>query len=144
MSRPLERTRRRSADRGSASLWVVAGLSFVVVVALVVVLRTQALLARHRAESGADLTALAAAAQIGVSGDQCGAAGRVAVANGVTLAWCHVVTDDEGLSGIVETRVTVTVELPGWGRATVSASARAGRDPPDDPAGSARRATGDR
>lgn len=107
-------------------------MSLVLLVALVAVLRTQALLARHRAESGADLTALAAAAEIGVSEDQCGAAGRVAVANGVTLTSCRVHTAEDGLSGIAETRVTVTVDLPGWGGATVSASARAGRDPPRD------------
>ena len=62
------------ADRGSASIWVLACAALLLVVAATVAIRASATLARHRAESAADEAALAAAAQIGVGAQPCDAA----------------------------------------------------------------------
>ncbi|MEP6599401.1 MAG: Rv3654c family TadE-like protein [Actinomycetota bacterium] len=120
----------RHGDRGSASLWVLACSTLVILVAMVEIVRTQALLARHRVEASADLSALAAAGRIGIADDICLAAARVAAANGTMLASCRAELADDGRSGTVEVRVTTSFYLVGWGRAVVTASARAGRDPP--------------
>ena len=116
-------------DEGSATVWVAACCAVVLVIATVVVLRTMAVLARHRAESGADLAALAAAGQIGVSGGGCKAAGRIAARNGARLRSCRLVLDRSGRSGTVVVRVSLAVRLPVLGNQEVVASARAGRLP---------------
>jgi secretion/DNA translocation related TadE-like protein len=101
----------------------------VLLVATVVVLRTLAVLARHRAEADADLAALATAGQIGVSDRACVAAERIAARNGARLRSCHLTLDASGRSGTVVVRVTVAARLPVVGATEVTASARAGRLP---------------
>ena len=110
-------------------MWVAACCALVVLVATVVVLRSLAVLARHRAEAGADLAALAAAAEIGVSGRSCAAAGRIAARNGVHLRSCRLTLDPSGRSGTVVVKVTLQVRLPLLGADSVTASARAARLP---------------
>jgi secretion/DNA translocation related TadE-like protein len=121
---------RPSGDRGSGALWVLAVSLIVVLSAALGAVRGIAALARHRAESAADLAALAGAIHV-VAGDAdaCGAAGSIAARNSARLAGCQV-------DGSVVT-VTVSCSLPGGlGRWHAQASARAGpapwngRDPP--------------
>jgi secretion/DNA translocation related TadE-like protein len=97
------------------------------VVAMAVALRGSAVLARHRAETAADLAALAAAGQIGVGADVCDAAARVAAANGALLQRCVPQLDPGGREGTVSVEVAITVHLPVAGVRLVSASARAAR-----------------
>ncbi|MCW2527513.1 MAG: Helicase/secretion neighborhood TadE-like protein [Pseudonocardiales bacterium] len=101
-------------------------------IALAVMVRTTAVLARHRAESAADLSALAAAAGIGVDGSTaviCARARRIAHVNGAELKGCQVKTDPSGRSGEVYVRVAISVRLAGVGTRAVGATARAGRLP---------------
>jgi secretion/DNA translocation related TadE-like protein len=121
-----------SNERGSASIWVLTGGVLVLSIALVVMVRTTAVLARHRAEAAADLSALAAAAGIGVDASSsviCARALRIARVNGADLRDCQVRADPSGRSGEVRVRVSLTVRLAGIGTRTVNASARAGRLP---------------
>jgi secretion/DNA translocation related TadE-like protein len=114
-------------ERGSASVWVVSCCALLVTVAVAGTLRTEAVLARHRAESAADLTALAAAGQIGVTPAVCPSAARTAAANGATVLGCVPALDPGGRSGTVTVRVALIVHLPVVGAREVVATARAGR-----------------
>jgi secretion/DNA translocation related TadE-like protein len=116
-------------DRGSASIWVLTCAALVLVVGIAVVLRTGAVLARHRGDGAADAAALAAATQIGVSDSICPSAQRIAVANGATLLSCVAMLAADGRSGSVEVQVGVQIRLPVLGAQMVTASARAGRAP---------------
>lgn len=115
-------------ERGSATLWVVAAITLVLAVATVGVVRTQAVLARHRAESAADLTALAAATGIGTS-EPCQLATRVARANRADMIECLPRLAPDGRSGSVRVRVGCSMQLPIVGGRRVEATARAARDP---------------
>jgi secretion/DNA translocation related TadE-like protein len=108
-------------------LWVLACSALVLLVGIAVSLRTSAVLARHRAESAADLAALAAAGRIGFAGDVCAAAAPIARANGGVLVRCRPTIAPDGRSGVVDVVVGVAVDLPGTGERTTTASARAGR-----------------
>jgi secretion/DNA translocation related TadE-like protein len=119
---------RRRTDRGSASLWVLACCALLMAVAFAATLRGTAVLARHRAESAADLAALAAAGQIGVSAAICSAATKVAAANGTVVTACSPTLRPDGRSGTVTVRLILRVRLPVLGGAQVVASARAGRE----------------
>lgn len=114
-------------DRGAASIWVIACCGLVAVVAYVGVVRASAVLARHRADSAADLAALAGAARIGTGADPCVAAAEVAAANHAEVIACvpHLAAD--GRSGGVTVRVAMPVVLALVGARTVLADARAGR-----------------
>jgi secretion/DNA translocation related TadE-like protein len=121
---------RPTGDRGSGALWVLAVSLIVVLSAALGAVRGIAALARHRAESAADLAALAGAVHA-VSGadDVCGAARSIAARNAARLTTCSV-------DGSVVT-ITVSCALTGGlGRWRAQASARAGpapwdgRDPP--------------
>jgi secretion/DNA translocation related TadE-like protein len=120
-------------DRGSASVWVLGCCGLLILVGTAGVLRASAVLGRHRAESAADLAALAAAGQIGVSDGVCAAARKVATANAATVDTCVPDLAPDGRSGAVRVRVTVVVRLPLVGARAVTASARAGRDPVSGP-----------
>lgn len=119
---------RAGPERGSASVWVVACCALLLAVALAGTLRTGAVLARHRAESAADLAALAAAGQIGVSPDGCPAASRIATAYGASLLRCESSLAPGGRSGTVIVSLSMRVRLPVVGSRRVVASARAGRE----------------
>jgi len=116
------------AERGSATIWVLGCCALVLLLGYLGVARTQAVLARHRADGAADLAALAAAGQIGLGVDVCGAASELAAANGAAVRSCIVRLAPDGRSGTVRVRVAVTVRLPIAGARTVVASARAGRE----------------
>jgi secretion/DNA translocation related TadE-like protein len=116
-------------DRGSATLWVLAASALLLTVAVVVLVRTLAVLARHRVEAAADFAALAAAGQIGVSDAICPAAKRLAAANGAQLVACVPTLAPDGRAGTVTVRVLGYADLPLVGRRPVIASARAGRLP---------------
>lgn len=117
-------------DHGSASIWVCACVGLLMVLSYAYVVRAEAVLGRHRAESAADLAALAAAGQIGVSADLCAAAGRIAAANSATLSECVPSLAAGGRAGAVRVRITLSVHLPIVGDREVSAGARAGRGVP--------------
>lgn len=114
-------------DRGAAAVWVLGCGAVLFAMALVIVIRSAAVLARHRAEAAADFAALAGAATIGVGGDPCAAARRLAERNGATLLRCSVSLDASARSGTVLVRVLAHVKLPAVGYRDVTASARAGR-----------------
>lgn len=116
-------------DRGSAAIWVLCCCTLVMLLAAAATVRGLAVLARHRAEAGADLAALAGAARIGVGGDVCGTARVFAVRNGARLAGCLVRLAADGRSGTVAVRVALPVRLPLVGMRVVVASARAAREP---------------
>lgn len=108
-------------------MWVLSACVLVLLAGSAAVLRTEAVLARHRAESAADLAALAAANRIGVGTDYCAAARRIAAADGAVLDRCRTDLAADGRSGTVMVRVHASVRLPVVGARTVTASARAGR-----------------
>jgi secretion/DNA translocation related TadE-like protein len=115
-------------DRGSASIWLLACCALLLAVAFAGTVRAAAVVVRHRAESAADLAALAAAGQIGVSDGVCAAAARIAAANDATIRRCQPVLAPGGRSGTVTVRLAVRLRLPVIGDREVVASARAGRD----------------
>ncbi len=124
-SGPAERT-GRCGDAGSAGVWVLIVVAVVMSATLGVLAWAGAVVARQRAESAADLAALAAAREAGRGGDACSAARRVVDASRVRLTACWV-------AGAAE--VTVTVETPvpalldGLGLPPARARARAGPAP---------------
>jgi secretion/DNA translocation related TadE-like protein len=115
------------ADRGSASVWVLACSALVLLIGVATSLRTAAVLARHRAESAADFAALAAADRIGVGNDSCAAAAALAAANGAALVRCRTALGPDGRTGTVDVWVSLAVRLPVLGVERVVATARAGR-----------------
>lgn len=116
-------------DRGSATIWMLGCVLLVLAVLTATLVRTLAVLARHRAESAADLAALAAAGRIGTSSAPCPAAAGLADRNGARVISCDVHLDADGRSGTVLVRVTASAALPVVGIREVTASARAGRLP---------------
>ncbi|WP_426242841.1 Rv3654c family TadE-like protein [Nocardioides sp. LHG3406-4] len=88
-------------ERGSASVLVVTVAGVLVLVALALSAVAGMIGAHRRAQSAADLAALAAADALSRGGDGCVVAGAVAQANGAALASCRV----EGADVWVEVRV---------------------------------------
>ncbi|SDJ51468.1 helicase/secretion neighborhood TadE-like protein [Frankineae bacterium MT45] len=116
------------SDSGSAVVWVIAFSALLLLVAVGVGVRTTAVLARHRAESAADLAALAAATRIGVSTDECATARTIGAANGAQVSACQLNLAPDGRSGSVRVEVQLRVVLGlGVGPQLVTASARAAR-----------------
>lgn len=120
------------SDRGAATIWVLGLGAVVIAAALVMVARGSAVVARHRLERAADLAALAAAEQIGRGEQPCAAATRIATANAAQLVSCTPQLDPSGRSGAVAVVLRRTVSVPLVGARTLSARARAGRQPPAD------------
>ncbi len=116
-------------DRGAAAVWVLGCGAVVLAVAMLVLVRSLAVLARHRAETAADLAALAAAGRIGVGGDPCLAARAVARADDAELRSCVVSLDAGGRSGTVRIEVRARARLPVVGVREAAARARAARLP---------------
>ena len=119
---------RHGRDGGSASIWLLACCALLLAVAFAGTVRAAAVVARHRAESAADLAALAAAGQIGVSDAICATAARIAAANEASVRRCRPVLASGGRSGTVTVWLAMHVQLPVVGSREVVASARAGRD----------------
>jgi secretion/DNA translocation related TadE-like protein len=111
------------AERGSATIWVVTAVLVVGFLAGAGVAVGSVAMAKERARTAADLSALAGAAVlVRDEGDPCARAHAIAVANGGLLSRCAV--DGRDL------RVWITVRLPGaltgFGLGNASARARAG------------------
>ncbi|MEU6895296.1 Rv3654c family TadE-like protein [Streptomyces sp. NPDC046557] len=105
-----------SRDRGSATVWAALVTTVLGAVFGGVLMLGQAVVARHRAAAAADLASLAAATAWAHGPEvACGAAVRVARAQGATLAGCHLL----GEVVDVEARVPMGPFAP-------SATARAG------------------
>lgn len=103
---------RLNGERGSASIWVVCCCALLLVVALASVLRTTAVLVRHRAEAAADLAALAAASHAG-DGEAAACAHGARVAHGMSarLVSCRLA----GWEAAVEIEVRPSLALGSWG-----------------------------
>jgi secretion/DNA translocation related TadE-like protein len=117
-------------DRGSATIWVLACATLLLLLGLVVATRAAAALTRHEAETAADLAALAGASRIGYLGDVagiCGAAEAIVKANGGLLLACSASLQPDGLVGTVSVRAAVSARLPVVGGVRATASARAAR-----------------
>jgi secretion/DNA translocation related TadE-like protein len=89
----------RAGDRGSGSLWLLSvGLATVALAGLVAAIGS-VLVARHRAQSAADLGALAGAGRVVEGPDAaCTRAGQLVTANGAWLAGCRI----DGLDVTIE------------------------------------------
>lgn len=117
------------SDRGSATIWVLGLGAVILAAAMTTVVRGSAVLARHRLERAADLSALAAAQQIGHAGQPCAAASRIATANAATLVSCAAQLDPAGRSGTVAVTLRRTVSFPLLGERALTSRSRAGRLP---------------
>lgn len=113
-------TRARVDQRGSAVPLVVAALALLATVTLLIAGLGGALIGQRRAETAADLAALAGAQAASRGGDACAAAARAAGLNGAVLRRCT----REGSDVWVQT-LGRTAGLFGR-RLTVTASAKAG------------------
>lgn len=114
--------RTRPADRGSASVWVLALSGVVLLSGVASVLAGLAIISRHEAGTAADLAALAAASQaLSGSGVACARAEEIARINGAELQSCDLEAD-----GVVDVAVTVTVRFGSLGLGVARAEARAG------------------
>ena len=134
-SRPVSPTAGRVArcdrDAGSGVVLVLGLVAVAAGVALALAALGGAILARHRAESAADLAALAGAAA--PAGRECPTAASIVARAGAGLRGCWV-----GADGSVA--VVVSAPLPRWiarwaGEGGALARARAGTPPAGGPAG---------
>ncbi|MDH2426731.1 Rv3654c family TadE-like protein [Sphaerisporangium sp. TRM90804] len=116
------REESRGGDRGAGTVWVLALMGLVWVSAVALVLVGSARVARHRAQSAADLSALAAAVHALAAPEKaCGHARRLATANHASLRRCVV------RAGVVDVKVAARFVLPGLdGPLEAEAEARAG------------------
>lgn len=109
-------------DDGVATVLGAMMVAAIIAVAVMVVDVGAAVSARHRAQSAADLAALAGAASAIDVDAACAAAGRLAQANSASLIACGV----DGFE--VTVQVTVPVSLAVFGSDDAVATARAGPD----------------
>jgi secretion/DNA translocation related TadE-like protein len=111
----------RSDDGGVATVWAAGAIAVLVSMALFGLHLGEAMVARHQAESAADLAALAGAAEV-VAGERyaCAQARRVTDRMRVQLASCHM----SGLDVLVD----VAAQPRGWlgGLGVAPGRARAG------------------
>lgn len=125
----VRRPSPQDADRGSATILVLALAMVLVVAAGGAALVGAAVTIRHTAETAADLAALSAARDV-LRGDAaaCSTARRVAESNGASLRTCSV--SNEGAASLVDVVVSVEAKGPLARLPPASAHARAG---PVDP-----------
>jgi secretion/DNA translocation related TadE-like protein len=108
-------------DRGSVTVWAAAFIGLIWLSCSAALLYGGAVTGRHRAETAADLAALAAAAYVPDGRTiACAHAAAVAAENGGSLRGCQVLGDD------VEVEVSRPVSLGGLDVRTALARARAG------------------
>ena len=121
-------TDAETSDSGVATVWAAAAVAVLTTVLVACLHLGAALLARHRAESAADLAALAAAREA-VRGEvpACRRAAEIAAAMGGEVARCRLV----GWNALVEVRVPLPFALPGL--TTANGRAMAGPDPAGQP-----------
>lgn len=106
---------KRTEDDGTATVWVLAAGLLGLSVAIAFATAGGAMVARHRAESAADLAAIAGAIVARQGPDvACGRASLISSANGATLVACEL----DGLD------VTVHVEVAPAGAAALAGVAR--------------------
>lgn len=108
------------SDRGSVVPFAMACLALLLLVGVALAVVGALVVDHRRAQSAADLGALAGAAASVRGEDGCAAAGRTAAANGARVLSCGVVAGD--------LRVTVVVPGPRWlgSAGDLRAEARAG------------------
>jgi secretion/DNA translocation related TadE-like protein len=94
---------------GLLTLWASAAVLAVAVTALA---WGGALVARHRADRAADIAALAGAATVQAGGDGCGAAIRLAAAQGARVTSCQVI---DATTVQLEVAVDVVGPAARWG-----------------------------
>ncbi|MEZ0051347.1 secretion/DNA translocation related TadE-like protein [Mycobacterium sp. MAA66] len=113
-----------SGERGSASVAAVALISVIVALTVGAAEYGAAVIARHRAQTAADLAALAAAGALAGGREMaCGRASEITAAMRAALADCRV----EGLDIVVTVDVRVALRVPGLAVAGPARStARAG------------------
>ncbi len=111
----------RGSDEGVATVWAAGAIVVLLVVAIAWLQLGAVLVTRHRAESAADLAALAAAGRAAM-GERfaCDVAQRITNRAGVRLVSCRL----EGWDALVEVAADAGGPLSGAG--TVTARARAG------------------
>ncbi|MFI5529286.1 Rv3654c family TadE-like protein [Kitasatospora sp. NPDC051853] len=98
---------RRAADRGSATIWLVSLAMIGCVVFAATLAVGTVVAARHRAESAADLAALAAAGHLMVDEDGgCGRAARIAGEHRARLVSCEVRESIDAVDVVVEVRIS--------------------------------------
>ncbi len=108
-------------DRGSVTIWAAALAGLIWLGCSAALLYGGAVTGRHRAETAADLAALAAAVHVPDGAPTaCARAASVAARNGGSLRGCRVVGDD------VEVGVSMPVRLGRLGVRAAHARARAG------------------
>ena len=117
---------RAGPDAGLATVWAAGAVAVLVGAVMIGLHIGAAVLARHRAESAADLAALAAA-RLAAEGTEraCGRAGEIATAAGTRVVLCRL----SGWEALIEVEAPVGIALTGPG--TAAGRARAG--PVDDP-----------
>lgn len=115
--------RDRESDRGSATVWSLGAIAFLLAVFGGVLALGHAVVVRHRAAGGADLAALAAAdGWAGGGTAACARAERVTAAQGIRLVRCVIVGETSDVS-----------VASGGGPFTAEIRARAGPAGPVDP-----------
>ncbi|MFD0885464.1 Rv3654c family TadE-like protein [Streptosporangium algeriense] len=114
--------KRRREDRGGATIWMAGFMTLVLMAMAVIMLAGTVRIARHRAMSAADLSALAAARLAFADPRRgCAQAASLAEDNRVRLTRCSV-----NGHGVADVQVTVRLRLPVLGPQTITAVARAG------------------
>lgn len=109
------------AERGSATVWAVLIVALIWMAALVVVQAGVGRVARHRVQSAADLSALAAASWAFAAPEQaCERARKIAAANGARVESCSLSGGTAGVS------VSMELTLLLIGNRTLLGTARAG------------------
>jgi secretion/DNA translocation related TadE-like protein len=108
-------------DRGSVTIWAMGLAGVIWLGSSAAVLYGTAVAGRHRAETAADLAALAAAVHVPDGTERaCAVGARIAVRNRGSLRSCRVIGDD------VEVAVSTRVRFGGLGVLAAVARARAG------------------
>lgn len=116
----------RQRDRGSGTVWVIALMALVWLVAVIAMTVGGARVARHRAHAAADLAALAAASHVMAGSERaCAVAATVARSGHGQLTACVL------RGRIADVEVVVVARAPGVGPIRVVAFARAGPVLPD-------------
>ncbi|MFB4283698.1 Rv3654c family TadE-like protein [Nonomuraea sp. MTCD27] len=119
-----------SRNRGSATLWGVALMGLLMAIATAFATVGSVRVARHRVNSAADLSALAAAklALIDPEG-ACERASALAKENGVDLTQCKITED------VADVWTALPISLPVLGPRTLTGRSRAGPATPTAPTG---------
>lgn len=117
-----------SREAGAATVFGLALIAVLVLVAAGGGVAAAVLAGHRRAEAGADLAAVAGATAVQAGQDGCAAAARIAAANGADLDGCTV----DGVDVVVSVRVTMAALqrlVGGAGLPTLPGRARGGPDP---------------